>query len=216
MSDPDRGSTHAAPGTAPRGREPPAAASSRELMSLLEDAGVLDRDEARPLTERFPGEFLGDVLVREGMLTEDYLQGLLVRALHIPWLAVQGCSVAPDVAALLPETACRERQVMPLSRAKGFVTLATTNPLDPHLAEWVREETGLEARLVLCSAAGLQALLDAAFQPERSGRQEGDNSPGPALADDGSSDLAGSIEAVVEGLRRADETAAPASSGEEQ
>lgn len=214
MSDPDGGSPSAAPGSAPRGRETPAAASSRELMRLLEDAGVLERDEARPLIERYPDEFLGDVLVREGMLTEDYLRGLLVRALHIPWLAAQGCSVAPDVAALLPETACRERRVMPLSRAKGFVTLATTNPLDPHLAEWVHEETGLEARLVLCSVAGLDALLDAAFHPERSGRQKDDNSSVAASADGG--DLAGSIEAVVEGLRRADETAAPDSSGEEQ
>jgi hypothetical protein len=183
------------------------------LVRLLEGAGAFDRSEVLPLVDRFPDEFLGDVLVREGMLTEDYLQGLLVRALHIPWVALEGCSPARDIVALLPEATCREHRAVALSRVKGFLTVATTNPLDPRLGARVREHTGLEPRLLLCSSAGLQALLDAALGPPRGADEGRGDQTDPAdeapRKDDG---LAEGIEAVAQGLRQAgrhsaDETA---------
>jgi type IV pilus assembly protein PilB len=141
-------------------------AASHQLLLLLTQAGVMEKQELLPLLEQHPDEFLGDVLVREGLLLEDYLQGLLARLLHLPCVMADGCaeSAARRIATLLPESFCREHRVMAVSRTRHFLTLAAANPLDAPAMEEARAITGLEVRLVLCSARPLMKLTDAVYR----------------------------------------------------
>jgi hypothetical protein len=185
-------------------------AASHQLLLLLTGAGVMEEQELLPLLEQHPDEFLGDVLVREGLLLDEYLQGALARLLHLPCVAVDGCAepAARRIATLLPESFCREHRVMAVSRTRHFLTLAVVNPLDAAVIEEARAITGLEARLVLCSERQMTKLTDAIYcapeppwegdapaEPHREGdapaepHREGDP-PATPPAHDGSAGLA--------------------------
>jgi len=140
-------------------------AASRRLARLLVDAEVLEDDELLAIQEQHPDEYLGDVLVREGVLLDDYLQGVLIRHLSLPWVPAECCSPAQAVLQLLPQAFCRERGVMPLSRTREFLTVACVNPLDEETADEVRSITGMKVRMVLSSSAQLTALIDRVYEP---------------------------------------------------
>jgi len=141
--------------------------ASRRLARLLADAEVLRDDELISIQEQHPDEYLGDILVREGILLEGYLQGLLIRNLYIPWVAVDCCTMSPELRGLLPERLCRRRRLIPISRARDFLTVACANPLDEEALNKVHDVTGMKVRTVLCSAQDLEAFMNAAFsKPE--------------------------------------------------
>ena len=150
---------------------PPARKASRRLARLLADADVLADEELLTLHQRYPDEYLGDVLVREGVLLEGYLQGLLVRNLHIPWIAADCCTVSPEVEKLLPESFCRQHRIMPVARARDFLTLLCVNPLDEPSFDKVTEMTGLTVRIALCSADHLETLFSATYDKPDDGEE---------------------------------------------
>jgi len=139
---------------------------------------VLGDDELLVLQKQHPGEFLGDVLVREGILLESYLHGLLIRTLYLPWIVVDRCQVSPETIKLLAEDFCRERHIMPVSRVRDFLTVACVNPLDEESVDEVRSITGMNVRVVLCSAEQQETLMKIAFA-----RQEGADASGGAVAE---------------------------------
>jgi len=151
--------------------------ASRRLARILADAEVLSNQELLAIQEEHPEEFLGDVLLREGILIESYLQGLLIRTLYVPWIAAECCTVPREVAELLSESFCREHVVVPISRARDFLTVACANPLAEEVIEEVGRITGLRVRTVLCSAEPLKKLIGAAYrgpEEEKTGPTEGE------------------------------------------
>ena len=137
--------------------------ASRRLARLLADAEVLGDDELLSIQEQHPDEFLGDILVREGILPEGYLHGLLIRSLFVPWIAVDCCTMSPELRGLLSERLCRRRRLVPISRARDFLTVACVNPLDEEALNKVRDVTGMKVRPLLCSAQELEAFMKVAF-----------------------------------------------------
>ncbi len=155
------------------GEAPPA---SRRLARILSDANVLGDDELLVVQKQHPGEYLGDVLIREGILLESYLYGLLIRTLYLPWAAIDRCRVSPDTVSLLTEDFCRERSIMPINRARDFLTIACVNPLDEESIDEVRNITGMNVRVVLCSAEQQATLMKIAFAA-RDDEPEGNETP---------------------------------------
>ncbi len=144
-----------------------ATAASRRLARILSDTDTLPDDEIAAIQQKFPDEYLGDVLVREKVLLKGYLDGLLIRVLCIPWIDASGCTVPPHVVELLPERFCREHRLMPVSWVREILTIACVNPLDDETFGEMRYGTGLNIRLVLCSDEQLETLLEKTFaKPE--------------------------------------------------
>ena len=141
------------------------AAASYKLLSLLTDAAILANVDLPALQGKHPDKFLGDVLVDNDLLKESEIQGLLIRALHIPWVPGDRITPSEAMTALVSEAFCREHQLMPIGRARDFLTVAVANPLDTYAIEKVQEATGLTVRMVLCSRQDLQMLVATAYNP---------------------------------------------------
>ena len=167
-----RGTTNVAGDTearlAEKSKEEDSVDPSRRLARILADAELLSDEDLLTIQEQHPGEYLGTVLVRDGILLPSYLSGLLVRSLYIPWIAADRCTVLPEVAALLPEGFCRRRQLAPICRTSDFLTVASANPLDTEAIEEAHQITGLNVRACLCSDEELLSLIERTYgAPER-------------------------------------------------
>ncbi len=142
--------------------------ASRRLARLLVDSGILTEENIAEVQAEHPGEYLGDVLVREGVLLQDYLNGLLIRILRIPYLPADCCNIEPEVRGLLSESFCRQHRLMPVSKARDFLTVVCANPLDEEALADIEQNTGLKARRLLCTPEQMEGLIEKAY----SGTQE--------------------------------------------
>ncbi len=172
--------------------------ASRRLARLLADAEVLGDDELLSVQEQHPDEFLGDILVREGILPEGYLHGLLIRSLFVPWIAVDCCTMSPELRGLLSERLCRRRRLVPISRARDFLTVACVNPLDEEALNKVRDVTGMKVRPLLCSAQELEAFMKVAFSKPAEGESGTDDEAG--AESEGDAGMAAAAAELVEQL----------------
>jgi type IV pilus assembly protein PilB len=135
--------------------------ASRELVRILADAGVMAEEDLLALVAKYPGEYLGDVLVRHEILLERYVHSILARALRVPCVSIDGYEPEPELLAKLSEGFCRRHRVFPVCRVRRFLSLAVVNPLDTETLQRVEAATGLAVRPVLCSRRQLSRTLDA-------------------------------------------------------
>jgi hypothetical protein len=196
------------------GEAPPA---SRRLARILSDANVLGDDELLVVQKQHPGEYLGDVLVREGILLESYLYGLLIRTLYLPWAAIDRCRVSPDTVSLLTEDFCRERRIMPINRARDFLTISCVNPLDEESIDEVRNITGMNVRVVLCSPEQQTTLMRIAFaakddEPEENETPEDEDGENEAEA----AEAEASLDVGVKAAELADQLMSQEERGEQK
>lgn len=140
--------------------------ASYKLLSLITDAGLLPDVDLLAVQESSPDEFLGDVLLRENMIRETDLQLLVTTALRVARIPAARIEVPPELAALLPESFCREHRLAPVSRARDFLTIAMVNPLIEGTVEEVEKVTGLQVRRVLCSSDDLDRLIQRAYSED--------------------------------------------------
>ena len=154
------------------GGDDPVARASYRLFSLLTEGGYLPDVDLLAVRDEAPGRFLGDLLVERGLMQEAELQAALVRVLHIPWVPADRIHLPEDLVALLPEAFCQEHRLMPIARAKDFLTVAMVNPLDAGAAEQVHQLSGLRVKAVLCSQEDLDLLIRRAFSADASAEAE--------------------------------------------
>jgi len=130
------------------------------------------------------GSTLGEVLVKEKILTQDQLktalefqkkhdiplgsaivalnfvsgeemaQGLS-RQLGYPYIDLDQFEVYPDVINLITADSARKSLVMPIHRIRSFLTLAMVDPTDLDIIEDIRFRTGLSIQPVIASEAGI-------------------------------------------------------------
>jgi type IV pilus assembly protein PilB len=130
------------------------------------------------------GSTLGDVLLKEKVLTADQLrvaldfqkkhevplgsavvslnflsgeemaQGLS-RQLGYPYIDLDQFEVYPDVISLITSETAKKSLVMPIHRIRSFLTLAMVDPTDLDVIEDIRFRTGLSIQPVIASESGI-------------------------------------------------------------
>jgi hypothetical protein len=155
--------------------------ASDRLRQILDETGVFSDVDLLGVQQSAPHEFLGDVLIDRGMLRECDIHGMLTRALHIPFIRADQLAVDEEITRLVGEEFCRDHDVMPIAKARRFLTVATSNPLNQRALDLLSQLTELTIRVVLCSFHDLHTLIERAYHPED------ESSPEDAEADEMSS-----------------------------
>ena len=111
---------------------------------------------------------LGQVLIDEGLLTEDELTRLLGEQLGIPHLWLRKGLVDPHIVHILPKEKALHFQVIPMFVVNNMVTLATTDPNAIFVFDEVANITGMRVQPVLCRAADIMDAINECYQEEMS------------------------------------------------
>ncbi|TWI76725.1 type IV pilus assembly protein PilB [Desulfobotulus alkaliphilus] len=110
-------------------------------------------------------EKIGQLLVREGLLTEDRLMQALSEFTRIPLYDGNGASsVSPEILRLVPEKMARRAGVMPLFRnTKNELLLACNGPVPRAMLQNISRLAKGEVRLVLVTERQLRKLQQLAY-----------------------------------------------------
>jgi type IV pilus assembly protein PilB len=98
---------------------------------------------------------LQTAIISLGLVTEEEMAQALSRQLGYPYIDLDQFEVYPDVVNLIPLEIVKKYMIMPIHRIRSFLTLAMVDPTDLEVIEDIRFRTGLSIQPVIASESGI-------------------------------------------------------------
>jgi len=98
---------------------------------------------------------LQTAVVSLGLITEEDMAQALSRQLGYPYIDLDQFEVYPDVVNLIPLEIVKKYMIMPIHRIRSFLTLSMVDPTDLEVIEDIRFRTGLSIQPVIASESGI-------------------------------------------------------------
>jgi chromosomal replication initiator protein DnaA len=123
------------------------------------------------------GQFVGQVLVELGFISEQDLAAFLVRQCRIPHLNLLDYEIRKDLLDLIPYELSRQHKVLPVDKLGSILTVAMVDPFDNVVLEKVRDLTGLKVKPVLCNWYDFELVFARLFGERRAVEKKRDARP---------------------------------------
>jgi general secretion pathway protein E len=137
----------------------------RPLGEILVQEGLTTTDLVdRALTRtQTTGERIGEALVALGAVTEDDILRALALQHDLPYIWREELPSTVPVLKNVSAKYLREVRACPLSVEGSVMTVASADPLNPLVADELRQATGLTVKMVVSSPAGIQEVIDRCY-----------------------------------------------------
>ncbi|MDP6637511.1 MAG: type II secretion system ATPase GspE [Phycisphaerae bacterium] len=112
---------------------------------------------------RTDGLRLDRALVQIGCLTEEELLEVLSEQLSIPLIDLASVEISNDALSAIPPKLVFRKNIVPVSRENGTLTVATSDPFDLYSFDELRLLTGLEINPVLATQDEISKIIKAHF-----------------------------------------------------
>ncbi len=122
------------------------------LQQVEEAIAVQQKDGRRRL--------LGEILVELNFCTEEHLVEALADAYGVPFARITPRLVDPGVLSTLPRDFIEGRDVLPLFKVDGVLTVAVTELANMFLAEEIGQAAGCSIQIVAALAKDIRATLE--------------------------------------------------------
>jgi len=133
------------------------------LGEILIRDGLITRDQLQRglVRQREIGKRLGDSLVELGYLSEEELLNALARQFALPHLSLSSISLSPlPIRDRLSPKYLREHRVLPIEIKDGVLTVAMTDPTDPYTVDDLRMSTGYAVSICLAKEREILEAID--------------------------------------------------------
>jgi len=117
----------------------------QQLKAFLLDAGLLTQiqfDEAKKKAEKTKQK-VGDVLVSEGLISQEELIKLEAYILGIPFVNLEKEIVSPEVLKIIPEPIARSHNIVAFRKKGVDLEVAMLDPEDLRTIEFIKKTTNL-------------------------------------------------------------------------
>lgn len=131
---------------------------------LLEEELITAKQLKQALGEQEQaGGFLGEILVRMGLIDEEELTTCLVKQCRIPYLKLGSMKVNEKLGTLIPAHVCHAYQVLPVDKLGNLLTVAMVNPLDVEALEQVKAAVPFRIKPIICSWYDFEECFERIF-----------------------------------------------------
>jgi hypothetical protein len=156
----------------PRPAQPsrPAQAPQRSLPAMLLQQGKASREQLEKALakQKETGEFLGEILVEEGILDESSLLTFLAKYCKIPHLSLLDYLIDTEVAALVPKEVCLQYRLIPIDKLGRNLTIAMVNPLNTQALQTVQQICPeLRIKPILCAHKHFETVAAKVFGEQK-------------------------------------------------
>src|SRR3989338_6052283 len=147
---------------------------SRRLGDLLVNEGLITQENLqRALAEqKGSNEKLGSILVRLNLIQEDQLIGFLSRQYGIPSITLSQLDIDPEVVKLVPAQIAKKYEVLPVKRTGNALTLAMADPTNVFALDDVAFMTNLQVLPVVASQGAIRQTIERLYEPQASAFSE--------------------------------------------
>ncbi len=131
------------------------------IENILIEAGLISPDQlAGLITEKKRSKKrLPRLLIEKGLVSEDRLHSLIEEKLNIPLINLNDYPIDPKMAGSIPPETAMKLKVIPISKKKGRIILAMSDPLDLAAVDEVAMITGSEIYPVMASESSINHMI---------------------------------------------------------
>jgi type IV pilus assembly protein PilB len=147
---------------------------SRRLGDLLVREGLISAEQLQRAVAEQKGssDKLGTVLVRLNLIGEEQLIGFLSRQYSIPSITLSQLDIDADVLKLVPAQIAKKYDVVPVKRTGNSLTLAMADPTNVFALDDVGFMTNLQVLPVVASQAAIRAAIERLYDTQSSALAE--------------------------------------------
>src|SRR5881398_996740 len=130
---------------------------SVRLGEILVKESLITQDQLQKALEfqRANGGKLGSCLTKMGFITDDDITGVLSRQYGVPSINLKYYEIDPNVIKLIPQDTASRYQVIPLSRVGSVLTIAMTDPTNVFAMDDIKFMTGFNVEPVVASESAI-------------------------------------------------------------
>jgi type IV pilus assembly protein PilB len=137
--------------------------AKRRLGQILVDLGYMNEDQLWDVLEeqkKSPGEVIGRVAVRMGLVTEAQLSEALAEQWGMQVVNLKETTIPPKVLDLVPETMASIYKIMPVSLKNNVLTVAMADPQNIAALDDLRNFLGYDVRGAVSNPADIQEAIE--------------------------------------------------------
>src|SRR5713226_1538106 len=134
---------------------------SVRLGEILVKESLITQDQLQKALEfqRANGGKLGSCLTKMGFITDDDITGVLSRQYGVPSINLKYYEIDPNVIKLIPQDTASRYQVVPLSRVGSLLTIAMTDPTNVFAMDDIKFMTGFNVEPVVASESAIAEAI---------------------------------------------------------
>ncbi|HEV8523788.1 MAG TPA: type IV-A pilus assembly ATPase PilB [Terriglobales bacterium] len=138
---------------------------SQRLGDLLVKEGVITPEQLDQalVEQKKNGTRLGSILVKLGYLSEEDVTNFLSRQYGVPAINLSYFDIDPSVVKLIPPETARRYQILPLSRVGASLTIAMVDPTNVFAMDDIKFMTGFNIEPVVASESALLDGIEKAY-----------------------------------------------------
>ncbi|MBI1845534.1 MAG: type IV-A pilus assembly ATPase PilB [Candidatus Rokubacteria bacterium] len=143
---------------------------SRRLGDLLVAEGLITQEQLQKALAEQKGrsEKLGSILVRLSFLGEDQLTEFLSRQYGIPSITLSQLDIDPDVLKLVPAQIAKKYEIVPVAREGNALTLAMADPTNVFALDDVTFMTNLQVSPVVAFQNAIRKAIERSYEAQSS------------------------------------------------
>jgi len=137
--------------------------AQRKLVQILVDLGYLTEDQLWDILEeqkQSPGEVIGQVARRMGLVTEPQVTEALAEQFGMPVVNLDETTIPPKVLELVPETMSSVYKIMPISLKDNVLTVAMADPQNLGALDDLRNFLGFDVRGAVSSLPEVEKAIE--------------------------------------------------------
>jgi len=142
--------------------------ATRRLGDLLVAEGLLTEEQlGKALAEQKGStEKLGSILLKLNFVQEEQLIGFLSRQYGIPSITLSQLDIDPEVLKLVPDAIAKKYEVLPIKRQGTTLTLAMADPTNVFALDDVAFMTNLQVTPVVASQAAIRKAIERNYEAQ--------------------------------------------------
>ncbi len=133
----------------------------KSLSDFLVGLKIITPDQLRKATqEQKRGERLEQALVRLGYATEELIFQVLADYFDLPFVDLDTYLIDEKVVKTIPEEMARRHTLIPIFKIGETLTVATTNPLNIHALDEVRNKVKTDVEIAISTEKKIKKAID--------------------------------------------------------
>jgi type IV pilus assembly protein PilB len=133
----------------------------KSLSDFLVGLKIITPDQLRKATqEQKRGERLEQALVRLGYATEELILQVLADYFDLPFVDLDTYLIDEKVVKTIPEEMARRHTLIPIFKIGETLTVATTNPLNIHALDEVRNKVKTDVEIAISTEKKIKKAID--------------------------------------------------------
>lgn len=132
------------------------------LGDILVSEGIISQDQLQKalVEQKSTGSRLGSTLIQMGLISEEQLLNVLSDQFGISYVDIATLSIDPKVPKIIPENLAKKHKLIPVKIDGNILTIAMEDPLDIIAQDDIRLVTGLEINVVISPRKDIAAAIN--------------------------------------------------------